>query len=89
MVVGGVGGEGKRALSWIQGFREVKFGRFLPSRAKYCGSFSFPPPRPPPPPPPPHLTYTSILCCNEGFYKVKYEDQICLSALFQFPPPLC
>ena len=27
---------------------------------------------------PPNLTYASMLCCNEGFYKVKYADQICL-----------
>ena len=31
------------------------------------------------PSPPPHLTYGSILWCNAWFYKVDYEDQICLS----------
>ena len=31
------------------------------------------------PPPPPHLTQTLILWSNEEFYKVTYEDQICLS----------
>ena len=27
----------------------------------------------------PHLSRTKILWCNEWFYKVNYEDQICLS----------
>ena len=31
-----------------------------------------------PPPPPPHLTRASILWSMEWFYKVDYEDQICL-----------
>ena len=26
----------------------------------------------------PHLVRSSILWCNEWFYKVNYEDQICL-----------
>ena len=30
-------------------------------------------------PSPPHLTQASILWSNEQFYKVDYEDQICLS----------
>ena len=38
------------------------------------GSFSFSP----------HLTEAPILWCNEGFYKVNHEGQICSSALFQF-----
>ena len=33
----------------------------------------------PPPPPPPHLAPVSTYLCNEWFYEVEYEDQICLS----------
>ena len=31
----------------------------------------------------PHLTRASIYQCNEWFYEVEYEDQICLSRPFQ------
>ena len=45
---------------------------FFTRSAKFSaaeGSFSFSP----------HLTRASIYMCNEWFYEVEYEDQICLS----------
>ena len=52
-----------------QMFFKFVFTRLL---RRIIGSFSFSP----------HLTRASILMCNEWFYKVNYEQQICLPCLY-------